>query len=215
MSKAIILDSNTESIKYLCQKDKRLAKLISMVGSITYKPYEDSYRFLVETILGQMLSNKAADIIAKRLHQLCQGDISPDVINSLSDDELKSIGTSKFKVQYIRHLTKAIENGKILFSDFPNMKDKEIIEKLTSIHGIGVWSAKMYLIFVLNRQDVLPLEDVAFLQSYRWIYKTKNVTPDSIIRKCDKWKPYSSIAARYLYCALDIGLTKEEFHLYN
>lgn len=67
----------------------------------------------------------------------------------------------------------------------------------------------------MNRQDVLPLEDVAFLQGYRWIYKTKNVTPDSIIRKCDKWKPYSSIAARYLYCALDIGLTKEEFHLYN
>lgn len=69
-----------------------------MVGTITYKPYEDSYRFLVETTLGQMLSNKAADIIAKKLYQLCQGDISPDVINSLSDDELKSIRTSKFKV---------------------------------------------------------------------------------------------------------------------
>ena len=81
-----------------------------------------------------------------------------------------------------------------------------------SIHGIGRWTAKMYLIFVLDRQDILPYEDVAFLQGYRWMYKTDITTKDSVLKKCAKWKPYSSIAARYLYRALDMGLTTEEFH---
>lgn len=73
----------------------------------------------------------------------------------------------------------------------------------------------MYLIFVLNRQNVLPVEDVAFLQSYKWLYKTDDTSKDSVMKKCKKLSPYSSIAARYLYRALDTGLTKNEFHLYK
>ena len=95
------------------------------------------------------------------------------------------------------------------------MTDSEIMKSLTSIKGIGNWTAKMYLIFVLNRPDILPVEDVAFLQAYQWLYKTDDRTPKSVQKKCNKWKPYSSIAARYLYRALDGGLTKEEFHLYK
>ena len=69
--------------------------------------------------------------------------------------------------------------------------------------------------FVLDRQDVLPFEDGAFLQSYRWLYKTTDIAPVSVKKKCAKWKPYSSIAARYLYRVLDLGLTREEFHLFK
>lgn len=95
------------------------------------------------------------------------------------------------------------------------MSDQEIIRELTSIKGIGIWTAKMYLIFVLDRPNVLPYEDGAFLQAYRWAYKTDNLSPDAIKKKCKKWSPYSSIAARYLYRALDTGLTKDEFHLHK
>lgn len=73
----------------------------------------------------------------------------------------------------------------------------------------------MYLIFVLNRPDVLPVEDGAFLQSYKWLYNTDDVSKQSIERKCHKWKPYSSIASRFMYRALDMGFTKEQFHLYK
>ncbi len=73
----------------------------------------------------------------------------------------------------------------------------------------------MYLIFVLDRPDILPTEDVAFLQAYEWLYKTKDRSKESVEKRCKKWKPYSSVAARYLYRALDSGLTKEEFHLYK
>jgi len=73
----------------------------------------------------------------------------------------------------------------------------------------------MYLIFVLDRQDILPTEDTAFIQSYEWLYKTTDRSKESIEKRCKKWKPYSSIATRYLYRALDAGFTKEEFHLFK
>ena len=80
---------------------------------------------------------------------------------------------------------------------------------------VRLWTAKMYLIFVLNRQNILPIEDVAFLQSYKWMYKPDDVSKESVVKKCKKWSPYSSIATRYLYCALNMGFTKEEFHLFK
>ena len=89
------------------------------------------------------------------------------------------------------------------------MTDEDVIKTITSIHGLGMWSAKMYLIFVLNRQDVLPFEDVAFLQGYAWCYKTNKLDKDSITKKLKKLQPYRSIVARYLYKALDYGYTKE------
>lgn len=103
----------------------------------------------------------------------------------------------------------------MVLSELQNLSDDEVIKKLTSLRGIGLWTAKMYLIFVLNRQNVLPVEDVAFLQSYKWMYKTDDISKDSVIKKCEKWSPYSSIAARYLYRALDTDLTKNEFHPYK
>lgn len=73
----------------------------------------------------------------------------------------------------------------------------------------------MYLIFVLDRPDVLPTTDVAFLQVYKWLYKTNDCSKQSVIKKCKKWTPYSSTAARYFYRILDSGYTKEKFHLFK
>ncbi len=215
ISNTVILNSDSQSIQHLCKKDKRMAKVISMVGDITYEPPEDSYSFLVETILGQMLSNKVVEIITERLRTMCNDDITSEAIGNLSDDELRSIGTSNAKVTYIRNLTDAARSREIDFAEFRNMSDDEIIKTLTKVRGIGKWSAKMYLIFVLNRENVLPYEDVAFLQAYSWIYKTSDLHPKAISAKCRKWAPYSSIAARYLYRALDTGLLNSEFRLFK
>lgn len=115
----------------------------------------------------------------------------------------------------IRLLTDAIINESISLNAFHEYNDEDIIKELTSIKGIGQWTAKMFLIFVLNRNDVLPYEDVVFLQSYQRLYKTKVATKEAVEKKFNKWKPYASIGARYMYQALDTGLTKEEFHLYK
>jgi DNA-3-methyladenine glycosylase II len=89
------------------------------------------------------------------------------------------------------------------------LSDEEVSKRLTSIKGIGNWTAKMYLLFFLQREDILPYEDGAFLQSYKWLYNTSKVDKESITKRCKKWKPYTSIGARYLYKALDNGLVNE------
>lgn len=215
MSKLVTLDENTPSINYLCKKDRRFQKVFSMIGNISYKPYEDGYSFLIREIVEQMLSIKAADIIYGRLEELCGGSVCTNSINALTDEQILCIGTSRRKVKAIRSLTEEIENGNIVFSEFENMPDTDIMHKLTSVYGIGAWTTKMYLMFVLDRQDILPFEDVAFLQGYGWAYKTDDYSPAAVQKKCKKWKPYSSIASRYMYRALDRGLTKEDFHLFK
>lgn len=216
MAEIRVINNDNQAVQYLCQKDKRLKKLISMVGKIEYYTHTDNpYEFIIHEIIEQMLSIKVGYVLFSRLKDLCNGSILPEEINHLSDEQLKSIGISNAKVKYIRSITNDISNGKITLNDFNNMTDDEIISSLTSVHGIGPWTAKMYLIFVLDRPDVLPFEDGAFIQSYKWLYKTENIDKKLIINKCQKWKPYSSVAARYMYRALDLGLTKEEFHLYK
>ena len=215
MQNIITLDMNTPSVQYLCRKDKRMAKVISMVGTISYTPHNNPYSFLVHEIIEQMLSVKAGQKIYARLEALCDGDISPNRVAKLSDDEIRSIGTSKPKVTYICSITDAIICKELVFEELAEMSDAEVMMALTKIRGVGSWTAKMYLIFVLNRPDVLPWEDGAFLQSYRWMYKTDAISRKSVEQKCRKWKPYSSIGARFLYRALDMGLTKSEFHLFK
>ena len=194
MSEAITLDINSPPVQYLCEKDKRLAKVISMVGSISYSPHnDDPYAFLVHEIIEQMLSIKAGAKIYGRLLELCNGAITPTAISQLTDEVLKSTGTSQNKVSYIRALTNSILSGTLCLDSLSEKSDTEVIKTLTAIKGIGNWTAKMYLIFVLNRDDVLPIEDVAFLQSYKWMYKTEDVSPESVKKKCKKWKPYSSL----------------------
>lgn len=215
MQDLITLDMNTPSVQYLCRKDKRLARVISMVGTITYSPYTDGYPFLVHEIIEQMLSIKVSQKIYARLEKLCDDEVSPGKIAMLSDEEIGSIGTSRPKVSYIRNLTNSIIKGHLNLDDLAHKSDVEVMATLTKIRGIGSWTAKMYLIFVLNRPNVLPFEDGAFLQVYRWMYKTDNTNRKSVEQKCKKWKPYSAIAARFLYRALDAGFTKSEFHLFK
>lgn len=216
MGEIITLDSNSPEIQYLCKKDKRLAKVISMIGPITYETHdEDPYKFLVHEIIEQMISIKAGSIIFSRLVNLCDGEITPSQLNKLTNEQIKSIGTASSKVSYLRSITNAALSGELDFNSLKEMNDSDVFKYLTSFKGIGKWTANMYLIFVLNRMDILPTNDAAFLQSYEWLYKTTDRSDISIRNKCKKWKPYSSIASRYLYRALDSGLTKEEFHLYK
>lgn len=186
-----------------------------MIGPISYTTYEGGYAFLVHEVIEQMISTRAAAKIYARLEALCGGSVTVERISALSDSQIRSIGSSGRKVQTIRCLTEAVRDGTLDPAALPALPDDAVMTKLSSLHGIGDWTAKMYLIFVLDRQDILPFEDVAFLQSYKWLYKTGDTGPKAIRAKCRKWKPYSSIAARYLYRALDCGLTREEFHLFK
>ena len=113
MSTEILLRENSASIQYLCKKDKRLAKVISMVGSISYQLHDDAFAFLVHEIIEQMLSIKVGTKIYARLEELCNKTITPNSINLLTDEQIKSIGTSASKVSYIRGITNAVLSGEI------------------------------------------------------------------------------------------------------
>lgn len=215
MRQIITLNAASPEIQYLCKKDTRLAKLISMVGPISYEVHDDQYEFIVHKIIEQMLSLKAGNEIFSKLVDLCRGKVTPEAVSKLTDEEIKSIGTSASKVSYIRSVTDATLDDSLDYKALETMPDDEVFKELTAIKGIGKWTANMYLIFVLNRMDILPTNDAAFLQTYKWLYKTENRSDASIRKRCKKWKPHSSIAARFLYRALDNGLTKEEFHLYK
>ena len=212
-TKTILLDD--PAIIHLTKKDKRLAKIISIIGPITYETNKDPFVHMVHEIIEQMLSIKAGNAIFNRLSALCDEQITPERIQDLSLEELKSCGMSNSKAEYIMQLSLSVINGSLNFNDLESLTDEDVIQALTQLRGIGNWTAKMYLIFVLDRQDVLPFEDGAFMQTYRWLYKTNITNKQAVINKCKKWKPYSSIAARYFYHALDIGLTKEAFHLFK
>lgn len=144
-----------------------------------------------------MLSVKAGRKIYSRLEEMCDGAITPETINNFSANEIQAIGTSSAKAQYIKDLANTVVHKDLVFETLDNLLDKEVIKELTKLRGIGKWTAHMYLIFVLDRQDILPTTDVAFLQVYEWLYKTDDRSKTSVEKKCRKWKPYSSIAARY------------------
>jgi DNA-3-methyladenine glycosylase II len=211
MGEKMLLSGENEAVRRLCERDPLLAKVVSLVGEISYEPYRDAFRFLAEIIIGQMLSNKVAEVLSARFAALCGGDVTPEAVGRLSVEEIKGIGVSTRKAESIRQMAALVEEGAIRLGELPGLSDGEVTARLTSIKGVGNWSAKMYLIFVLDRPDVLPYEDGAFLQAYRWLYRTEETGREAVEERCRAWRPYASIGARYLYQALDMGLTKTEF----
>ncbi|MEL7608818.1 MAG: DNA-3-methyladenine glycosylase 2 family protein [Bacillota bacterium] len=207
--KPITYTFDSPEIRALCASDEKLAILIRRYGDLTYSLHTDVFTFFVETIIGQMLSNKAADSIAARLYAICGGRLSTEAVLRFDREILRGIGLSGRKAEYILQFAEMMRDVPDFFARLEDASDRAIIKCLTALHGIGTWSAKMYLIFVLGRLDVLPYEDGAFQQGYKWLYGTMDVKPAMIERKCESWRPYTSLAARYLYRALDEGLVRD------
>lgn len=202
--------ANKEAVEHLISADSRLKKVIESVGELQIYKYDSSdvLIFLVREIVGQMISSGVKKLIFQRLLDLCNNNITPETLNNLTVEQLHEIGLSNAKSNYILNFAHLVSVKAIDFDYINSLNDDEALKELVKIKGIGKWTAKMYLIFFLQRENILPYEDGAFLQAYKWLYNTKNVTPESISRKCKKWKPYQSIGARYMYQALDRGLTK-------
>ena len=207
-------DSQSVEIQHLKKADERLGWLIDEIGEIECNVHEDSFRFIVEEIIGQMLSNKMSDTLILRFEDLCEGDISSDRISNLQISDIRSIGISNAKAKYIIDFSRLVNDGQFIFNDLEQMEDIEAQKYLMQIKGIGAWTAKMYLLFVLGRSNILPIEDAAFLQGYKWLYQTDDVSPKSVKQCCAKWSPYSSVAARYLYRAVDYGYTKSPLNCF-
>lgn len=194
-------------LEYLSRRDWRLAHLIDFVGPIVRHNDETAFSFLAQSIVGQMLSLKAAATIESRLLELCNGTLSFASVAECTVDEIRAIGISSRKASYLLDLaTTSTEEDLAALS---SLSDDGVREALERHRGIGRWTSNMFLLFFLDRPDILPVEDVAFQQAFRWLYDGAPVTNPDVERVvCGLWHPFASLPVRYLYRALDLGLTR-------
>ncbi len=210
MEEVLLYNKDSDEVKYLCKKDRLFSYAVNYVGEIQYTLHGDVFRHFIDTIVGQMLSNKVGDVISTRLWNLCGNEVSPEKIANLDISELRNIGLSYAKSEYIISFAQHVLSRPNFFSDLQERTDEEIKKELLAIKGIGIWSVNMYLLFVLGRPDVLPTEDGAFAQAVQWLYGYEDRTRErkSLRTKLAHWSPYSSVASRYMYRLLDSGITK-------
>jgi len=217
IKRKIVLTEETRQIEYLLKNDINFNILYSLIGDITYYLDTDCYGFMVKTIINQMLSNKVGDILITRLIQLCEtGILDVQSISLLSFEEIKAIGLSQKKTQSIIDFTNYYKENDYSYKYFAALTDEQIIKELTVVKGIGIWSAKMFLIFVIGRENIIPYEDMAYQNAFIW-YKGLNSFPSKqeILKLSKKWSPFNSIFARYLYIALDNGFIQKPFSVYK
>ncbi|TNJ63604.1 DNA-3-methyladenine glycosylase 2 family protein [Paenibacillus hemerocallicola] len=201
---------NHNYVRELCNNDSLLNKLINRIGYIRIPVQQDGFQYLVRSLIGQQLSTKAAETIFLRLEQLC-GKITPDVILATAEEDLRIVGLSKNKLGYIRNVAERAKEGALDFRKVGDMDDEEIVRLLTSIKGIGRWTAEMFLIFYLGRQDVVSFGDSGLNRAAEWLYASEGSGGQpQLHRKHVHWKPYSTIASLYLWEAINRSLVHDE-----
>lgn len=196
-----------QGIKHIRSIDAKLAATIDQTGPVTFQPHTDYYATLVDAIVGQQLSGKAADTIMGRVKDAYDGIVpSPSQILDTSDQELRDLGLSWAKASYLKDLALAVEEVRLNLSQISGLEDDELISALTAIKGIGEWTAHMFLIFCLGRLDILPTGDLGIQKGIQRIagldHLPKPVEMTAIAQERG-WEPYRSIACWYLWRWLD------------
>lgn len=203
----IVLKLDDRRIEELCNLDPQMKKLIYVIGDLSILIRKDHFQSLVTSIIGQQLSVKAASTINSRVNNLLQNNLNYQSISCLSDEELQGVGVSKRKVTYIRDLVHKVKSKEINLSQVHQLDNNNVIKILTSVKGIGIWTAEMFLIFSLGRLNVLSLNDIGIQRSVRWLYglSAEKDTKKFLAEKSKLWNPYNTIASIYLWEAVNRG----------
>ena len=195
---------NIDALQYLCKADSNLEKIIKVVGKYSIKIRNDPFQSLIESIIYQQLAGKAANAIYNRfINYYDNKEITPARILNSSNDNLKKVGLSNRKIDYLKDLASHVYDGRINLEELPTMNDEEIINKLVNVKGIGRWTSEMFLIFSLGRQDVLPVTDLGVRKAMEKVYSLSELPkPHTMIEIAEPWRPYRSIATWYLWKSL-------------
>jgi DNA-3-methyladenine glycosylase II len=182
--------------------DPRLGELIRLQGSIYREPRHDYFASLTRAITGQQLSVAAAATIYKRLED--QTALDPQNVAVLTEEETKRIGLSRPKARYIQDLAQHFVHDSAVFNHLETLSDDHVIEELTKIKGIGVWTAQMFLMFTLIRPDVFAPDDVGLQRAVVKLYGL-NETParSELEALAEQWKPYRTVASWHLWESLN------------
>ncbi len=205
--KMTITSELRKAANHLKANDPALVNIISSTGLAKFEPHTDYYAALVNSIIGQQLSVKAASTIKQRFRDLFDGDLpTPEAILSKSVEELRAVGLSGAKVSYVRDLAEHIIDGRIHFKQLDRQTNQQIITDLTDVKGIGEWTVHMFLMFCMGRLDILPTGDLGIRNGVRALYGFEQTpTPLQVaeIAKKHNWHPYESVASWYVWRSLD------------
>jgi DNA-3-methyladenine glycosylase II len=190
---------------HLKKSDPVLRSIIERVGPCRMEFGPPEFSSLAEAIVYQQLNGRAAVTIFQRFAALAGDPLTPEGILKLTDAELRGVGLSRQKSAYLKDLAAKTHGGLLDFARLADASDKEVIEHLTQVRGIGVWTAHMFLMFSLRRPNVLPTGDYGVQVAVKKHYKKRKLPKPKDMEKIAKcWEPYRSIACWYLWRSLDI-----------
>lgn len=201
-----------EAIAHLTKSDPLMGDLIARIGAftLTLELTQSPFHALMRAIVYQQLSGKAAGTILGRVLALMptgRGRPRPADLLALDDQSLRAAGLSQNKLLALRDLaTKAQEGIVPALSVLHRLTDAEIIERLTAVRGIGVWTVEMLLLFRLGRSDVLPIADLGVQKGYQITYRKRSLpSAKQLLAAGERWRPYRSVASWYLWRAADVA----------
>lgn len=193
-----IFEYGHTEIDYLTMKDEMLGKAMKRIGMISRDTIPDPFEALISSIVSQQISKKAAASVWSKLQQLLVC-ITPETVNQADKDEIQKCGISFRKVTYIKGVAEASLANVVNFPMLNTLTDQEIITKLSSLYGVGVWTAEMILIFSLNRSDVVSYKDLAIRRGMMNLYGLTELPIEVFQKYRDAYSPYGSVASLYLW----------------
>jgi DNA-3-methyladenine glycosylase II len=194
---------NLENAISHLKAEPNIRPLIEVAAVPDFKPSGRIYYDLLESIVSQQLSVKAADVIFKRFLTLFPDQYPhPDQLCTIEIERLRSVGLSNQKANYLQNVARfALEND-LESHDWDSMSDEEIIQFLTQIKGVGKWTVQMLLMFTIGRPDILPVDDLGIQQAMIRLFNldaNDKQLKNNMIARAEVWRPYRTIACRYLW----------------
>lgn len=193
-------------LKHFKKTDPVLYEIAKEIKLSEWKKPDDPFIDLVESIISQQLSIKAADTIFSRFKKLFPMDkITPAKLIKIPDKKMRDCGISYSKISYIKGIAQAILDKKIKLKELEMLSDEEVILELIKLKGIGVWTAEMYLMFTLGRPDVFSAGDLGLQNAMIKLYKLdKKPKKEILLEISSKWSPYRTVASRILWRSNDL-----------
>jgi len=201
------LENFQKAADHLMAHDAILGEVIKNAPLPAFIPHKNYYQELVESIISQQLSVKAAATILKRFKELFSTDFPvPEDLLATDIEVLRSVGLSRQKASYIKDLATRVLEGSVQFSHLDSLSNQEVIDELVQIKGVGVWTVHMFLLFCMGRLDVLPTGDLGIKNGMYKLYALpEKPSPQDMemIALNNSWHPYESVASWYVWHSLD------------
>lgn len=197
-------DYRTAGRRHIAQVDARMAGVIDEVGPCAMPQRRPRFASLVQSIISQQVSTKAATSIRNRVRSAAGGHLTAQRLHRMDDASLRACGLSGRKAEYIAALAQGVVDGTIRLDHLHRHDDEAIIEELTALRGIGRWTAEMFLMFVLGRPDVLPVDDLGIQNGFAAVYELDSrPDADSMRALAEPWRPFRTVGCWYLWRSLD------------